>query len=327
MAQHQLVAEQELEKTQTRIAEVRELLPRQSELMQKREECKANLAKLDTDINTNSFLISLANQELKILETANTAFFAGGLNTKQIILGIFIGCLSAFFCAILLIAVFSRFGSISSSTELQDLAEIQVLDMSVSKLRHYDDDHLKEFTSNIYYELNQITANRTFLFYGALRGSYPTNLLFDQLLLQFATNGILVFVLNLEPYNMAANFKVAKASDGDNGDDPVAADLLGVEKHGNCGVFKLGNANFLSPNEKDILQMDFETILNHYDKIIICRQIQFSGNELLLKQLISMTKCSILSVGKNKTPRSFLKQIRDSHADEDTIVAGLFTEP
>ncbi|MBP5672471.1 MAG: hypothetical protein J6X49_08785 [Victivallales bacterium] len=327
LAQHQLVAEQELEKTQTRISEIRELLPRQSELMQKRDECKASLAKLEDDINTNSFLISLANQELKILETADNAFFSGGLDTKKFVLSTFIGCLCSFFCAILLISIFSRFGSINSATELQDLAEIEVFDMSVSKLKNFDEAHLKEFTSNIYYELSQIMPDRALLFYGALRGSYSTSLLFDQMLFQFAINGVRVFVLNLEPYNMTVNPQNPSATSDANAEDEVAAELLGVEKQGNFGLFKLGNANFLSPNENDILRMDFETLLNHYDKIFICRQAQFSGKELLFKQLTTMTKSCLLSVGKNKSPRSFLKLIRDSHADEDTIITGIFTEP
>ena len=218
-----------------------------------------------------------------------------------------------------------QFGYISSANELRDLAEIEVLDMSVSKLKKLDEIQLQEFAHNAYYLLMQIIANRQLLFCGALRGSYSISSLFDQILLQFAMNGTRVFELELSTYDMgndtSNNVHMSESS------DQLASELLGVEKYGDKGVFRLGNINFISPNENDIMQMDIETILQHYDKIIIKRQAQFSGKELLLKQLVTLTKCCLFSVGKKKSPRSFLKFLRDSHEDGETIVTGIFTEP
>ena len=92
-------------------------------------------------------------------------------------------------------------------------------------------------------------------------------------------------------------------------------------------MFRLGNASFLSPNELDILKMDLETLLKHYDKIIFRRKAYFTGKELMFKQVITLTQCCIFSVGKKRSPRSFLKLLRDNKTSDETIITGLFTEP
>ena len=104
-------------------------------------------------------------------------------------------------------------------------------------------------------------------------------------------------------------------------------ELLGVEKNGDIGVFRLGNASFISPNEQDILKMDMDTLLKHYDKIIFRRKNQFTGKELLFKQVITLTQCCIFSIGKKRSPRSFLKLLRDNKVTDETIITGIFTEP
>ena len=110
-------------------------------------------------------------------------------------------------------------------------------------------------------------------------------------------------------------------------EDPIAEELLGVEKDGDTGIFRLGNASFISPNEQDILKMDMDTLLKHYDKIIFRRNAYFTGKELLFKQVISLTQCCIFSVGKKRSPRSFLKLLRDNKTTEETVITGIFTEP
>ena len=140
-------------------------------------------------------------------------------------------------------------------------------------------------------------------------------------------NGTRIFILNLEPFATDSDTESNNDDADSASEDPISEELLGVEKNGDTGVFRLGNISFISPNEQDILKMDMDTLLKHYDKIIFRRKTPFTGKELLFKQVITLTQCCIFSVGKKRSPRSFLKLLRDNKTTEETIITGIFTEP
>ena len=318
--------QKDVEEVLAEIHKVEEYVPVETNLKDSRKKCEDNIKIISAAINEIDSLLSIANQELRILNEAATAGNANGLKSKQYIVAIFVGGLCSAMLAVIIIMIGAQFGCISTAAELHDLAEIEVFSLSESKLKKLDEAHLQEFAHNIFYVLNQLTEERRYLFFGALRGSYSTDIFFEQLLLQFAMNGTRIFLLNLEPYDMATD-EADNTAGNEDAEDPVAAELLGVEKKGDVGVFKLGNPNFLSPNERDILNMDIDTLLSQYDKIIFQRKAPFTGKELLLKQAISLTKCCLFSIGKKRSPRSFLKFLRDSQEDQENIITGLFTEP
>lgn len=313
-----------------RIKEVEDRVPRETELKDNRSKLEDTIKLINAEINDAETSLSTVNQELRVLSKAISAGNANALTAKQYLVSMFVGGLFATMLAFIVILLGAQFGCISTEAEFRDLAEIEVFSLSESKLKKYDEAHLQEFVHNIFYALNQIIEEKRFLFFGALRGSFSTTLFFEQLLLQFAMNGTRIFVLNLEPYNIGSQEGngIAAGTSASEEEDPIAEDLLGVEKNGDVGLFKLGNANFISPNEREILNMDIDTLLKHYDKIIFKREAPFSGKELIHKQVISFTKCCLFSVGKKRSPRSFLKFIRDTlDRDEETIITGLFTEP
>ena len=316
------VTQDKLTLAQRELTKLRSMNKEADELQSKRNE-KSNLI---TDNNTKKaeidVLMEQSKNELDVFTAPKIPITINGLGPKQYIVALFAGGVSASFVAVILILLAAQFGCISTATELHDMAEIEVFSLSESELKKLDPAELSVAAHNIFYVLNQIIEDRQYLFYGALQGSYSTAILFEQLLLQFAMNGTRIFVLNLEPYD-------ANSEDEDNEKpaDPIADDLLGVEKEGDTGMFRLGNASFLSPNELDILKMDLETLLKHYDKIIFRRKAYFTGKELMFKQVIALTQCCIFSVGKKRSPRSFLKLLRDNKTSDETIITGLFTEP
>ena len=316
------VTQDKLTLAQKELTKLRGMNKQADELQSKRSE-KNNLI---TDNNSKKaeidVLMEQSKNELDVFTAPKIPITINGLGPKQYIVALFAGGVSASFVAVILILLAAQFGCISTATELHDMAEIEVFSLSESELKKLDPAELSVAAHNIFYVLNQIIEDRQYLFYGALQGSYSTAILFEQLLLQFAMNGTRIFVLNMEPYD--AN---SEDEDSEKPEDPIADDLLGVEKEGDTGMFRLGNASFLSPNELDILKMDLETLLKHYDKIIFRRKAYFTGKELMFKQVITLTQCCIFSVGKKRTPRSFLKLLRDNKTSDETIIAGLFTEP
>ena len=318
-----MVTQAKLTEAQKELMKLRNMNQQANELQSKRVE-KNNLI-LDNNSKKAEIdvLMEQAKNELDSFTPPKLPIGINGLGPKQYIVALFAGGVSASFIAVILILLAAQFGCISTATELHDMAEIEVFSLSESELKKLDPAELSVAAHNIFYVLNQIIEDRQYLFYGALQGSYSTAILFEQLLLQFAMNGTRIFVLNLEPYD--ANSE----EDEDNAtpEDPIADNLLGVEKDGDTGTFRLGNASFLSPNELDILKMDLETLLKHYDKIIFRRKSYFTGKELMFKQVIALTQCCIFSVGKKRSPRSFLKLLRDNKTTDETIITGLFTEP
>lgn len=316
------VTQDKLILAQKELTKLRGMNKQADELQTKRSEKYS----LITDNNSKKaeidVLMEQSKNELDMFTAPKIPITINGLGPKQYIVALFAGGVSASFVAVILILLAAQFGCISTATELHDMAEIEVFSLSESELKKLDPAELSVAAHNIFYVLNQIIEDRQYLFYGALQGSYSTAILFEQLLLQFAMNGTRIFVLNMEPYD--AN---SEDEDSEKPEDPIADDLLGVEKEGDTGMFRLGNASFLSPNELDILKMDLETLLKHYDKIIFRRKAYFTGKELMFKQVIALTQCCIFSVGKKRTPRSFLKLLRDNKTSDETIITGLFTEP
>ncbi len=322
----QLIAttQEKLIEAQKELQKVRSLNQQVNELKDKRTErnnliTDLNEKKADTDL-----LLEQSKGELDCFIPPRVPISINGLGVKQYIAALFAGGIFASFIAVIIILLAAQFGCINSATELHDMAEIEVFSLSESELKKLDPAELSVAAHNIFYVLNQIIEDRQYLFYGALQGSYSTAILFEQLLLQFAMNGTRIFVLNLEPYDANSEEDSEETS---NNEDPIADDLLGIEKDSDTGIFRLGNASFLSPNELDILKMDLETLLKHYDKIIFRRKSYFTGKELMFKQVITLTQCCIFSVGKKRSPRSFLKLIRDNKTSDETIITGLFTEP
>ena len=316
----------DLNKLQKRIMEVRELNQQTLKLKEERLEKSNQIADLDKKENDIYFLIEQSINELHILTDPHIPYPINGLGAKQYIVALFAGGVFAGFIAVIIILLAAQFGCISTASELHDLAEIEVFSLSESELKKLEPAELTVAAHNVFYVLNQIIEDRQHIFYGALQGSYSTAILFEQLLLQFAMNGTRIFILNLEPYDNSSEEE--DNNDDDAPEDLIANDLLGVEKNGDSGIFKLGNASFISPNEQDILKMDVETLLKHYDKIIFRRKAPFTGKELMFKQIITLTQCCIFSVGKKRSPRSFLKLLRDNQtATNETVITGIFTEP
>ena len=321
-------AQNELNKLQKRILEVRDLNQQTEKLKEDRLDKSNQIAELDKKENDIYFLIEQSINELHVLTVPYAPYAINGLGPKQYIVALFAGGVFAGFIAVIIILLAAQFGCISTATELHDLAEIEVFSLSESELKKLEPAELTVAAHNVFYVLNQIIEDRQYLFYGALQGSYSTALLFEQLLLQFAMNGTRIFILNLEPYdNTSEGEEEEENNDEEAPEDLIANDLLGVEKNGDSGIFKLGNASFISPNEQDILKMDVETLLKHYDKIVFRRKTPFTGKELMFKQIIALTQCCIFSVGKKRSPRSFLKLLRDNKGTEENIIAGIFTEP
>ncbi len=317
--------EEELADLQQKITTVRNLNQQVEKLLEQRSDKSNQIVDLEKKEADVYFLVEQSNNELPNLTVPRAPYPINGLGTKQYIVALFAGCVFAGFVAVIIILLAAQFGCISTATELHDMAEIEVFSLSESELKKLEPAALQEAAHNVFYVLNQIIEDRRYLFYGALQGSYSTALLFEQLLLQFAMNGTRIFILNLEPFD--TNSEEDNGDDNSSSEDPIANDLLGVEKNSDIGVFRLGNASFISPNELDILKMDMETLLKHYDKIIFRRKAYFNGKELLFKQVISLTQCCLFSVGKKRSPRSFLKLLRDNKGTEENIIAGIFTEP
>ena len=319
--------------TQEKLLEAQKELMKLRNMNQEANELQAKRAeksKLISDNNAKKAEIDLlmeqAKNELDSFTPPKQPISINGLGPKQYIIALFAGCVFASFIAVIIILLAAQFGCISTATELHDMAEIEVFSLSESELKKLEPAELSVAAHNVFYVLNQMIEDRQYVFYGALQGSYSTAILFEQLLLQFAMNGTRIFVLNLEPYD--ANSEATEEEENENTpEDPISEELLGVEKNSDTGVFRLGNASFISPNELEILKMDLETLLKHYDKIIFRRKSYFTGKELMFKQVITLTQCCVFSVGKKRSPRSFLKLLRDNKTSEQTIITGIFTEP
>jgi hypothetical protein len=319
--------------TQEKLLEAQKELMKLRNMNQEANELQAKRAeksKLISDNNAKKAEIDLlmeqAKNELDSFTPPKHPISINGLGPKQYIIALFAGCVFASFIAVIIILLAAQFGCISTATELHDMAEIEVFSLSESELKKLEPAELSVAAHNVFYVLNQMIEDRQYVFYGALQGSYSTAILFEQLLLQFAMNGTRIFVLNLEPYD--ANSEATEEEENENTpEDPISEELLGIEKNSDTGVFRLGNASFISPNELEILKMDLETLLKHYDKIIFRRKSYFTGKELMFKQVITLTQCCVFSVGKKRSPRSFLKLLRDNKTSEQTIITGIFTEP
>jgi hypothetical protein len=319
--------------TQEKLLEAQKELMKLRNMNQEANELQAKRAeksKLISDNNAKKAEIDLlmeqAKNELDSFTPPKQPISINGLGPKQYIIALFAGCVFASFIAVIIILLAAQFGCISTATELHDMAEIEVFSLSESELKKLEPAELSVAAHNVFYVLNQMIEDRQYVFYGALQGSYSTAILFEQLLLQFAMNGTRIFVLNLEPYD--ANSEATEEEENENTpEDPISEELLGIEKNSDTGVFRLGNASFISPNELEILKMDLETLLKHYDKIIFRRKSYFTGKELMFKQVITLTQCCVFSVGKKRSPRSFLKLLRDNKTSEQTIITGIFTEP
>ena len=312
---------------QDKITTIRDLNQEVTKLKEQRADKSRQIADLDKKQADLDLLMQQSKNELVTLTSPTGPYAINGLQAKQYLVSLFAGGIVASVIAIILIMFAAQFGNISTATELHDMAEIEVFSLSESQLKKLEPAALQEAAHNVFYVLNQIIEDRRYLFFGALQGSYSTVLLLEQLLLQFAMNGIRIFILNLEPFDMDTEEKGEGGNEDAAAEDPIAEELLGVEKDGDTGIFRLGNASFISPNEQDILKMDMDTLLKHYDKIIFRRKAFFTGKELLFKQVITLTQCCIFSVGKKRSPRSFLKLLRDNKTSEETIITGIFTEP
>lgn len=310
---------------QEKITTIRDLNQEVTKLKEQRAAKARQLSDLEKKKSDIEQVMQQTRSELGTLTSSMGSYQINGLQTKQYLVALFAGGIVASFVAIVIILLAAQFGSISTAMELHDMAEIEVFTLSESELKKLEPAALQEAAHNVFYDLNQMIEDRRYLFFGALQGSYSTALLLEQLLLQFAMNGTRIFILDLDPFDMNS-----EESNGDNApelEDPITEELLGVEKNGDTGIFRLGNASFISPNEQDILKMDMDTLLKHYDKIIFRRKAFFTGKELLFKQVIALTQCCIFSVGKKRSPRSFLKLLRDNKTSEETIITGIFTEP
>ncbi len=310
---------------QERITTIRNLNQEVTKLKEQNVDKARQIAELEKKQADIDLLIQQSKNELLALTGPTGTYPINGLQAKQYLISLFVGGIVSSFVAIIIILLAAQFGCISTATELHDMAEIEVFSLSESELKKLEPAALQEAAHNVFYVLNQIIEDRRYLFFGALQGSYSTALLLEQLLLQFAMNGTRIFILNLDPFDM--NTDENNPTDNADSEDPIAEELLGVEKDGDTGIFRLGNASFISPNEQDILKMDMDTLLKHYDKIIFRRNAYFTGKELLFKQVISLTQCCIFSVGKKRSPRSFLKLLRDNKTTEETVITGIFTEP
>ena len=310
---------------QEKIKTIRDLNQEVTKLQDQRSDKARQISDLQKrKVDIEQAMLQTKN-ELGLLTEPSGSYPINGLQTKQYLVALFAGGLVSSCIAIIIIMLAAQFGSISTAMELHDMAEIEVFTLSESELKKLEPAALQEAAHNVFYDLNQIIEDRRYIFFGALQGSYSTALLLEQLLLQFAMNGTRIFVLNLESFDMNEEENTAETES--NSEDPIVEELLGVEKNGDSGVFKLGNASFISPNELDILKMDMDTLLKHYDKILFRRKAFFTGKELLFKQVISLTQCCIFSVGKKRSPRSFLKLLRDNKITSETIITGIFTEP
>jgi hypothetical protein len=320
-------AQAQQKELQEKITEIRDLNQKVTKLKDQRANKSSQIEDLDKKKADIDMLIQQSKSDLQPFIPPSGSYQINGLQTKQYLVALFAGGLVASFMAIIIILVAAQFGCISTATELHDMAEIEVFSLSESQLKKLEPAALQEAAHNVFYVLNQIIEDRRYLFFGALQGSYSTALLLEQLLLQFAMNGTRIFILNLEPFATNSDTEGNKDDAESASEDPISEELLGVEKNGDTGVFRLGNISFISPNEQDILKMDMDTLLKHYDKIIFRRKNPFTGKELLFKQVITLTQCCIFSVGKKRSPRSFLKLLRDNKTTEETIITGIFTEP
>lgn len=309
---------------QEKITTIRDLNQDVTKLKEQSADKSRQIVDLDKKQADIDLLMQQSKNELLPLTAPTGSYPINGLQAKQYLAALFAGGVVACFIAFIIILLAAQFGCIATASELHDMAEIEVFSLSESKLQKLDPASLQEAAHNVFYVLNQIIEDRRYLFFGALQGSYSTALLLEQLLLQFAMNGTRIFILNLESFD--TNTEENNGGDATS-EDPIVEELLGVEKNGDTGVFRLGNASFLSPNEQDILKMDMNTLLKHYDKIIFRRTAHFTGKELLFKQVITLTQCCIFSIGKKRSPRSFLKLLRDNKLTDETIITGIFTEP
>ena len=310
---------------QEKITTIRDLNQEVTKLQEQRSAKSRQISDLEKKKSDIEQVMQQTRAELGTLTSSMGSYQINGLQTKQYLVALFAGGIVASFVAIVIILLAAQFGSISTAMELHDMAEIEVFTLSESELKKLEPAALQEAAHNVFYDLNQMIEDRRYLFFGALQGSYSTALLLEQLLLQFAMNGTRIFILNLDPFDL--NSEESNGNGTPASEDPITEELLGVEKNGDTGIFRLGNASFISPNEQDILKMDMDTLLKHYDKIIFRRKAFFTGKELLFKQVIALTQCCIFSVGKKRSPRSFLKLLRDSKISEETIITGIFTEP
>lgn len=311
---------------QEKITTIRDLNQEVTKLKEQRSDKARQIEDLDKKQADIDLLMQQSKNELVTLTSPTGSYPINGLQAKQYLVALFAGGVVSSFIAIIIILLAAQFGCISTATELHDMAEIEVFSLSESELKKLEPAALQEAAHNVFYVLNQIIEDRRYLFFGSLQGSYSTTLLLEQLLLQFAMNGTRIFILNLEPFDMDTEDE-NKSGDTPPSEDPITEELLGVEKNGDTGVFRLGNASFISPNEQDILKMDIDTLLKHYDKILFRRKAYLTGKELLFKQVIVLTQCCIFSVGKKRSPRSFLKLLRDNKVTPETIITGIFTEP
>ncbi len=310
---------------QEKITTIRDLNQDVTKLKEQSLDKSRQIGDMDKKQADIDLLMQKSKTELQSFTPPVGPFPINGLQTKQYLIALFAGAVVASFIAFIIILLAAQLGCISTATELHDMAEIEVFSLSEAELKKLEPAALQEAAHNVFYVLNQITEDRRYLFFGALQGSYSTSLLLEQLLLQFAMNGTRIFILNLEPFD--SDTEENNSSSDTTSEDLISEELLGVEKNGDYGVFRLGNASFISPNELDILKMDMDTLLKHYDKIIFRRKAYFTGKELLFKQVITLTQCCIFSVGKKRTPRSFLKLLRDNKVTDETIITGIFTEP
>ncbi len=310
---------------QEKITTIRDLNQEVTKLKEQRSAKSRQISDLEKKKSDIEQVMQQTRSELGTLTSSMGSYQINGLQTKQYLVALFAGGIVASFVAIVIILLAAQFGSISTAMELHDMAEIEVFTLSESELKKLEPAALQEAAHNVFYDLNQMIEDRRYLFFGALQGSYSTALLLEQLLLQFAMNGTRIFILDLDPFDM--NSEESNGDSAPESEDPITEELLGVEKNGDTGIFRLGNASFISPNEQDILKMDMDTLLKHYDKIIFRRKAFFTGKELLFKQVIALTQCCIFSVGKKRSPRSFLKLLRDNKTSEETIITGIFTEP
>ncbi|GEM_PF-5562645 len=274
-----------LEATDEYSASLHDLLPKYNDILAQRKELQqvqANCAELKSSI---AYLSNAAPNELEANEAVGSRTKAGLINLQKAILCLILSALVTGIISSIMIRIEADNGNILSLKELTFQPGLAV----IGRVGGANDKG-----ERLYFRFKTAMGRRKTVFIGAMPGARRDADVKKEFVLQCALCGQKLLIIE---------FVNAKTFE-----PPEDANIFAaVSYKGDRGWMPLADMDCLSSSELLLLEADLKMLSSDFDIVMLIKKEEFTGKGVFAAQMTQLCDATMLLLGCNKTPRSYLR--------------------
>ena len=304
--------EQELKDNEKRADMLTAMIPEYERLTARHDDLEHSVRRQSDELNDITYLMTTLHNDLRQIERASDAKDTSGLSFKTIImalLGAFICVCSLFFW---ILAIEFVFGKVRGGKEVLAYDNIIFLG-SLPRKGKLPKEEEREVMGVVALRLLNADAPRGIILVCRLPGS-ATKTDFPEVLDYTATmSGVRLFSLT-----------VVSSSTFEPPED--AEQMIGTVRKDVRGWFPVANRYALAPTEIQMLQADLAELRNSFDTVLVLMEGGFRKGGSFFDQLLGLSETVLLSIGTNRTKRSWFGYVRRHVESADKPIMAIATD-